>query len=73
MRPGVLFVRLVVVVLTRGALDGLVEKVGASLLTPDTVNRMITIVDQLIRTRSNARVVGACRYSCRLQLALTAS
>lgn len=73
MRPGVLFVRLVVIVLPRGALGGLVEEVGASLLVPDTVNRMSTIVDQLVRTRSDARVVGACRYSCRLQLALTAS
>lgn len=45
MRPGVLFARLVVIVLPLGAPSSLVEEVGASLLVPDVVNGMSTTVD----------------------------
>lgn len=45
MRPGVLFARLVVIVLPLGAPSSLVEEVGASLLVPDVVNGMSATVD----------------------------
>ncbi len=73
MRPGVLFARVVVVVLPLGTLGFLVEEVCISLLEPDILNGRKAISEQLIRTLSNTWGIGACDDRCRLVLAVAAS